>query len=138
MKNVSIASLVIILSIACFTGSAAAADAKDPLSKYSDENLIDIGFCFQEFCKCIAAKDAKTAAAFIADMPRGLAQLNLDKEADKASFLKFFAGFDGASVISSQRMAIGGIGEVKYTNKAGKELTQRMQNMGGRWKLAGL
>jgi hypothetical protein len=140
VKKYPLASLF-ILSFAIFSGALSAADKKDdkdPLAKFSDENLIKIDFCFTKFCESIAAKDAKTAAALIADMPRGLAQLDLNKEADKASFLKFFAGFEGASIISSQRMAIGGLGEVTYTNKAGKQATQRMQNMGGRWKLTGL
>lgn len=141
MKNYSVASLC-ILSMVLLSSAMFAADAKkddkDPLAKFSDENLIKIDFCFSKFCECISSKDAKTAAAFIADMPRGLAQLDLNKEADKASFLKYFAGFQGASIVSSQRMAIGGLGEVTYTNKAGKQATQRMQNMGGRWKLTGL
>jgi hypothetical protein len=140
VKKYPLASLF-ILSFAIFSGALSAADKKDdkdPLAKFSDENLIKIDFCFTKFCESIAAKDAKTAAALIADMPRGLAQLDLNKEADKASFLKFFSGFEGANIVSSQRMAIGGLGEVTYTNKAGKQGTQRMQNMGGRWKLTGL
>jgi hypothetical protein len=110
----------------------------DPLAKFGDDKLADIGFCFQKFCEAVAAKDAKTAAAFITDMPRGLAQLNLNKDADKASFLKYVAKFEGAQLVSSHRMAIGGLGEVKYTAKGGKEESQRMQNCGGRWKLTGL
>jgi hypothetical protein len=131
-----------VLCAACLAGSlAAAGEAKkpdaDPLAKFTDEELADIGSCFQKFCAAVAAKDAKTAAAFITDMPRGLAQLDLNKEADKASFLRFVAAFDGAQLVKSQRM-MGGLGEVTYTDKAGKERTQRMQNCGGRWKITGL
>jgi len=111
---------------------------KDPLAKFSEDKLVDIAFCFEKFCEAIAAKDVKTAAAFIDDMPRGLKQLDLNKEADKASFLRFFAGYEGAQIISSQRMPAGGIGEVKYTNKTGKEMSQRMQKAGPLWKVTGL
>ena len=108
---------------------------KDPLAKFSDENLANIGFCFDKFCAAVAAKDATTAAAFIAELPRELSKLDLSKDADKDRFLKTYASFSGAHAISSQRMAIGGLGEVKYTDKSGKENSQRMQNMRGCWKL---
>jgi hypothetical protein len=115
----------------------AKADDKDPLAKFSDENLVDIAFCFTKFCESVAAKDAKTAAAFVSDMPRGLAQLDLNKDADKATFLKGLSQYEGCQVIKSVRLP-GGVGEVTYTTKSGKEASMRMQNVGGRWKLAGL
>ena len=122
--------------------SAHAADvksaAKDPLAQFSDEDLIKIDFCFEKFCALIAAKDAKTAAAFLDEIPKNLAKLDLSKDADKATFLKAFDSFVGASIKSSQRMPAGGIGEVTYSDKGGAEKTQRMQNVGGRWKLTGL
>ena len=111
---------------------------KDPLAKFSDEDLIKIDFCFNKFCEAVAAKDAKTAAAFIAEMPNNLARLDLGKEADKTTFLNALAGFAGAELVSSQRMAMGGLGQVTYRDKSGKEKTQRMQNVGGRWKITGL
>ncbi|MCY3022036.1 MAG: hypothetical protein NTW87_23740 [Planctomycetota bacterium] len=130
--------VALAVSFAAEAGEAKKNEEADPLAKFGDEKLADIGFCFQKFCEAVAAKDAKTAAAFITDMPRGLAQLDLKKDADKASFLKYVAGFEGAQLVSSHRIAIGGIGEVTYTTKAGKEQKQRMQNCGGRWKLTGL
>jgi hypothetical protein len=143
VKRAVAATAYVLLAalLACSTLSAADAKKKeeaDPLAKFGEEKLVDIGFCFQKFCEAVAAKDVKTAAAFIADMPRGLAQLDLNKEADKASFLRYVAKFDGAQLVSSQRMAIGGLGQVTYTTKAGKQDTQQMQNCGGRWKLTNL
>src|SRR5438045_2630078 len=96
-------------------------DDKDPLAKFDEDKLVDIGFCFEKFCAAVSAKDVRTVAAFVDDMPKGLKQLDLTKEADKAQFLRFFAKFDGAQLVSSHRMPAGGIGEVKYTNKAGQE-----------------
>ncbi|MGD0094608.1 MAG: hypothetical protein ABSE73_32255 [Planctomycetota bacterium] len=130
----------LVLAVALLAGSiAGAAEAKkdaDPLAKFSDEKLADIGFCFQKFCEAVAAKDVKIVAALIAERPRSLAQLDLQKDADKAAFLKYFAKFEGAQLVSSQRLAMGGLGQVTYTVKSGKEETQQMQNCGGRWKLA--
>ena len=132
------------LGLSLFRGSAHAADAKgakgaekDPLAKFSDDDLIKIDFCFEKFCAAVASKDAKTAAAFLDEIPKNLAKLDLNKDADKATFLKAFDVFVGASIAASQRLA-GGIGQVTYTDKGGAEKTQRMQNVGGRWKLTGL
>jgi hypothetical protein len=111
---------------------------KDPLAKFSDEDLVKIDFCFTKFCEAVAAKDAKLAAALIDELPKNLAKLDLNKEADRATFLKSFAGFVGASIVASQRMPAGGLGEVTYTDKSGAEKKQRMQNVGGRWKITGL
>jgi hypothetical protein len=111
---------------------------KDPLAKFSEDKLVDIGFCFEKFCEAVSAKDVKTVAAFVDDMPRGLKQLDLNKEADKAQFLRFFAKFEGAQIVSAQRMPAGGIGEVKFTDKSGKEQSQRMQKAGPLWKVTGL
>jgi hypothetical protein len=131
----------VLLAVFCCVGTHAAetkkADDKDPLSKYSDEDLIKIDFCFNKFCEAIEKKDAKTAAALIDTMPKNLAKLDLNKEEDKATFLKSFASMSGATATASQRMP-GGIGEVTYTDKSGAEKKQRMQNVGGRWKLTGL
>jgi hypothetical protein len=125
-----------------FQSYVSAADVKpankDPLAKFSDEDLAKIDFCFETFCKAIADKDAATAAALIDELPKNLAKLDLTKDADKTTFLKTFAGFIGASVTASQRMPAGGIGQVTYSDKGGAEKTQRMQNVGGRWKLTGL
>jgi len=71
-------------------------------------------------------------------MPRGLARLDLKKETGKAAFLKYFAKFEGAQLVSSQRLAMGGLGQVTYASKSGKEETQQRQNFRGRWKLVNL
>ena len=128
--------------IFAFAGTIWGADAKkeadkDPLAKYSDDDLSKIDFCFTKFCEAIAAKDAKVASALIDELPKNLAKLDLNKEADRATFLKAFAGFAGATVTASQRMPAGGLGEITYTDKSGAEKKQRMQNVGGRWKLTG-
>lgn len=137
MKKAMLAVLLgVLMGSGLVYSGEAKKDDKDPLAKFSEDKLVDIGFCFDTFCAAVSAKDAKTAAAFIDDMPRGLKQLDLNKDADKASFLKFLAGYEGAQLVSSIRMA-GGIGEVTYS-KGGKELKQRMRNVGGRWKITGL
>jgi hypothetical protein len=129
--------------LVAFAGTVWAADAKkeaekDPLAKYSDEDLVKIDFCFEKFCEAIAAKDAKLAAALIDELPKNLAKLDLNKDADRATFLKALAGFAGSTVVASQRMPAGGLGEITYTDKSGAEKKQRMQNVAGRWKLTGL
>lgn len=134
MKSV----LVLVLLAGSILSAAESKKDEDPLARFGDEKLADIGFCFQRFCEAIAAKDARTAAALIAEMPRGLAQLDLKKETDKAAFLKYFAKFEGAQLVSSQRIAMAGLGQVTYTSKSGKEETQQMRNVGGRWKLVNL
>jgi hypothetical protein len=131
--------LLVLLGALAAGAVLPAAEAKkdeDPLAKFGDEKLADIGFCFQKFCAAVAAKDVPLAAALLAETPRSLAKLNLKKEADKATFLKYFAKFEGAQLVSSQRLAMGGLGQVTFTTKLGKEETQQMQNCGGRWKLA--
>ena len=114
-----------------------AADAKpaerNPLAKFSDENLANIGFCFEAFCAAVTAKDASTAAAFIAEMPKTLAGVDFSKEPGKSQLLRVLVRFEGASGFKSQRMH--GMGQVTYTDKAGKEQTQRMQLVGGCWKI---
>lgn len=112
-------------------------EAADPLAKFGDENLAKIDFCFDKFCEAVAAKDARVAAAFLAEMPKNLAALNLATDAGKTAFLQVLSGFAGAQCVSSLKLAMG-IGEVKYRDKQGQEKSQRMQNSGGRWKLAGL
>ena len=92
-----------------FAGTVLGADAKkeadkDPLAKYSDEDLIKIDFCFEKFCEAIAAKDAKVAAALIDELPKNLAKLDLNKEADRATFLKAFAGFAGAEFTAEAKL----------------------------------
>ncbi|HEY3324162.1 MAG TPA: hypothetical protein VGP72_27170 [Planctomycetota bacterium] len=137
-------ALLAVLMAISFAGTAVAGEAKkddkaekDTLSKYGDEKLADIGFCFQKFCASVSAKDVKTTVAFIDELPRGLKQLDLTKDSDKKAFFKALEKFDGASLVSSQKM-MGGLGEVKFTDKDGKDQSQRMQNAGGRWKITGL
>jgi hypothetical protein len=130
-------SIIIALLCAGHTSLLAAdakKDDKDPLAKFSEEDLVKIDFCFNKFCESIANKDARTAAALIETLPKNLAKLDLNKDADKAEFLKAFASMSGCSASASQRMA-GGLGEVTYSDKDGAERKQRMQNVGGRWKL---
>jgi hypothetical protein len=133
VKVVLLAGLLLV-----FHGSLAAAepkkDEKDPLAKFSDEDLIKIDFCFNKFCESIASKDARTAAALIETLPKNLAKLDLNKDADKTEFLKAFASMSGCSASASQRLA-GGLGQITYNDSTGAEKTQRMQNIGGRWKL---
>ena len=132
-------ALGLALCTVALTGSTplSAADAKpaekSPLAKFSDENLANIGFCFETFCAAVTARDARTAAAFVAELPKALAGLDFSKDPGKAQLLRTLVRFDGASGFKSQRFH--GMGEVTYTDKAGKEQTQRMQFVGGCWKI---
>jgi hypothetical protein len=145
LRSISIL-LALFYFVSCSVHAAEAKPAKenkktekaDPLSKFSDEDLADIGFCFQKFCEAVASKDAKVAAAFVADLPPHLAKLDLNKESDKRTLFSVVSKFEGAQLVKSQRLAAAGIGEVTYSDKSGKEQTQRMKNSGGRWKLAEL
>jgi hypothetical protein len=141
MKTSFRATILGLALLFCAAGAGCAeakkADDKDPLAKFSDDDLAKIDFCFNKFCEAIAAKDAKTAAALLSEMPKNLAKLDLNKEDDKATFLKAFASLSGSSASGSTRLP-GGIGEITYTDKSGAEKKQRMQNVGGRWKLTGL
>ncbi len=106
---------------------------KDPLAKFSEEQLVDIGFCFDEFCKAVANKDARLAAAFVSELPKDLAALDLSKDADKDKLLKSLAKYAGAQIIKAQKMH--GMGEVTYTDKSGAQQTTRMQLAAGKWKI---
>jgi hypothetical protein len=130
--------LAVAVAAAALQAGEPKKDDADPLAKFGDEKLADIGFCFQKFCEAVSAKDAKIASAFIFEMPRSLAKLDLNKDADKTALLKYLAKFEGAQLVSSHRIAAGGLGQVTYTTKAGKQDTQQMQNCGGRWKLTNL
>jgi hypothetical protein len=136
VRGILIGALMMAACASVHAADAKKADDKNPLAKFSEEKLVDIGFCFDEFCKAVAAKDAKVVKAFLVDVPKSLEKLNLDKDADKEAFIKYFAKFSGANVDSAQKMH--GMGEVTYTDKDGKKQTQRMELQGGVWKMTGL
>jgi len=127
---------VLVLLCGCASATLYAGEAKDPLAKFKEEELSDIGFCFNKFVESIGAKDAETVKAFLSQVPKGLAQLDLKKEADKAAFLKAFEKYAGAQITSSQRMPAGGLGQVTYQGKGG-EKTLRMSLEAGVWKVVG-
>ena len=127
----------IVVCALAFSLSAMAADA-DPLAKYSDEDLIKIDFCFEKFCEAVAAKDVKLAMAFMEEVPRSMKALDPKKPADQAAILKQLEKFPGAQIVSSQKLGFTRVGQVTFKTKAGKEDTQQMRNMGGRWKLTNL
>jgi len=116
-------------------GKKAAEAAKDPLAKFSEDDLVRIDFCFEKFVEAIGANDARTAAAFIDTLPRELASLDLNKDADKTKLLAALAKYQGASIVSSLKMPAGGMGEITYTDKSGAQKTVRMQKAGPRWKV---
>jgi hypothetical protein len=121
-----------------FSASLYAADAADPLAKYSDENLAQIDFCFQKFCEAVARKDCAEAVAWLDEMPRNMRHLDPKKPNDQKSILAQMERFAGASLVSSQRFAIAKAGQVVYKTKDGKEMEQQMTIMRGRWKIANL
>jgi hypothetical protein len=131
-------AIAAILAAVC-SSQIMAADAKkddNPLAKFDEEKLIDPGYCFNEFCKAVAGKDARTAAAFILELPKNLEKLDLKKPADQETFLKALSKYSGAQADSSQKMH--GMAEVKYTDKDGKSQSQRMELRAGVWKITGL
>jgi hypothetical protein len=112
------------------------ADPKDPLSKYTDDDLADPGKACQKFFEAIGAEDAEVVKAFLSEVPKHLATLDLKKKEDRAQFLKSFSNYKGANVTSSMRIAAAGLAQITY-DKDGAEKTLRMQNVGGRWKYVG-
>lgn len=108
----------------------------DPLAKFTEEQLLEVGFCFRAFVTAVEHGDAETAKAFLWKVPAHLARLDLSKQADRRTFLAAYAGYKGARLVKSMRMAIAGIGIVTYTTKAGAEREQRMKNVAGRWKIS--
>src|SRR5689334_19382145 len=100
VRGILIGALMMAACASVHAADAKKADDKNPLAKFSEEKLVDIGFCFDEFCKAVAAKDAKVVKAFLVDVPKSLEKLNLDKDADKEAFIKYFAKFSGANVDS--------------------------------------
>src|SRR5262245_37444987 len=97
MKTILYAAILVLIPSSAFAADAKKADDKDPLAEYSDDERGKIDFCFNKFFEAVAAKDAKTAAALLSEMPKNLAKLDLSKEDDKATFLKAFASMSGAS-----------------------------------------
>lgn len=116
---------------------AIAADA-DPLAKFSDEELSKIDFCFEKFCEAVGAKDVKIAMAFMEEVPRSMKGLDPKKPADQAAILKQLEKFAGAQIVSSQKLGFTRVGQVTFKTKAGKEDSQQMRNVGGRWKMTNL
>jgi len=108
---------------------------KDPLARFKDEQLADVGFCFQAFCAAVAKKETALVKAFLFEVPKNLARLDLKKPAGRKAFLKAFAVFQGARIVKHQRVAIGGLAVVTYAGAKGKQKEQRMKNVGGRWKI---
>ncbi|MCW8130571.1 MAG: hypothetical protein KIS92_09500 [Planctomycetota bacterium] len=112
------------------------ADPKDPLSKFTDEELADPGAACQKFFEAIASEDAEVVKAFLSEVPKNLAGLDLKKKEDRAAFLKAWAAYKGATVTKSMRIAAAGLAQVTYEVN-GAEKTLRWQNVGGRWKYVG-
>ena len=111
-------------------------DPKDPLSKFSDEDLADPGIACQKFFEAVGSEDADVVKAFLAECPKNLEKLDLKKKEDRAQFVKAYAAYKGANVTKSQRIAAAGVAQITY-DKDGAEKTLRMQNVGGRWKYVG-
>ena len=109
---------------------------KDPLSKFKDEDLAKIDFCFGEFVKALGNGEVEVVKAFLAEVPKNLAKLDLKKEADRKTFLQAYASLKGAQITASSRFA-GGLASVKYAKPDGSQADIRMQNIAGRWKIAG-
>ena len=135
---IALAAVLLSLSSQLLAADAKKDEKKDdnPLAKFDEEKLIDPGYCFNEFAKAVAGKDAKTAAAFLVEIPAHLQKLDLKKQADQETFIKALAKFSGANADSSQKRH--GMAEVKYTDKDGKEQSQRMELRAGVWKITGL
>ena len=111
-------------------------EPKDPLSKFSDEDLADPGVACQKFFEAIGGEDAAVVKAFLAEAPKHIEKLDPKKKEDAAAIIKAFSNYKGANVTKSQRIAAAGVAEITY-EKDGAEKTLPMQNIGGRWKYVG-
>lgn len=110
---------------------------KDPLAKFSEENLADVGFCFQEFVKAADGGDAEVLKAFLAEVPKNLAGLDLKKKEDRDTFVQAYASMKGAQIVKHQRIAAAGLAVVTYADSNGAEKTCRWQNVAAVWKFVG-
>jgi hypothetical protein len=126
--------LAIGLSAPIAFGAEAKADA-DPLAAFTDEQLMDPGFCFQKFVEALGAKNAPLAQALINETPKGLRPVDFKKEADRTRFLDYFGQFKGASIVKLERMAITRQSVVTYTDAKGATKTVRMEMQAGKWKI---
>ena len=127
---------VLLLSLAAYGSLDAAEKDKakgDPLSKFSDEDLVDPAFCFNQFAAALKNKEVAVARAFLHEVPKALAALDLKKEADQATFLKGLSKYAGATAVASQKMGFTGVAEVTFSDASGAEKTVRMQNINARW-----
>ena len=136
-----IAALVLWASFACVCAEerkpeAKQLDPKDPLSKFTEEDLADPGVAAQKFFEAIDGGDAEVIQAFLAEVPKHLDKLDLKKKEERAHFLKSYANYKGATVQRAQRIAAAGVAQITY-DLNGVEKTMRMQNVGGRWKYVG-
>lgn len=127
----------LMICILGFNAALLAGDA-NPLSKFSDEDLIKIDFCFEKFCEAVASKNVPVAMAFMEEVPRSMKGLDPKKPADQAAILKQLEKFVGASIVSSQKLGFTRVGQVTFKTKAGKEDSQQMRNVGGVWKMTNL
>lgn len=110
--------------------------SKDPLAKFKADDLARIDFCFTEFVNAIGNKEAEVVKAFLAEVPKNLAKLDLKKKADRKTFLQAYASLKGAQITGSRRFA-GGVASVTYAKPDGTQSEIRMQNVAAVWKIAG-
>jgi hypothetical protein len=129
---------LVLLTLGLAAPIAFGAEAKaaaDPLAAFTDEQLMDPGFCFQKFVEALGAKNAELAQAFLTEIPKGLRPLDFKKEADRTRFLDYFGQFKGASIVKMERMAITRQAVVTYTDAKGATKTVRMEMQAGKWKI---
>lgn len=134
MRNLSCLALLAL----AFAAPAMAADAKanaDPLAAFTDEQLMDPGFCFQKFVEALGTQKAELAQALLSETPKGLLPLDLKKEADRTRFLNHFGQFKGANIVKMERMAITRQAVITFTDAKGVTKTVRMEMQAGKWKI---
>jgi hypothetical protein len=135
MRNLS---CLILLTLGLTAPLVLSADAKanaDPLDAFTEEQLMDPGFCFQKFVEALGAKNAELVQAFLSETPKALRGLDLKKEADRTKFLDFFAQYKGANIVKMERMAITRQAIITFTDAKGATKTVRMEMQAGRNKI---
>ncbi len=131
---VPLAFLAFFLSAPLLLAAEAKAHA-DPLAAFTEEQLMDPGFCFQKFVEALGTQQAELAHAFLAETPKGLLPLDFKKEADRTRFLNHFGQFKGASIAKMERLTITRLAIITYTDAQGATKTVRMEMQAGRNKI---
>jgi hypothetical protein len=108
---------------------------KGPLAGFKEEDLADVGFCFQTFAEAVVKEDARLIFALLAEVPEELKKADPREKEGRARIARRFAAFKGAQIVKHQRIAAAGLATVTYQTPQGEAKECRMQNILAVWKI---